>query len=234
MAKKRMFTQDVVNSDRFLDLPFNAQLLYYHLGVNGDVHGFVEPKKVIRMVGLKTEDIKPLIQGEFVIAFESGVIVITHWNVHNKTRTDREAPTRFPEELSQLSLNNEEYIKIQDNSRSTPGVLPHKLNKVRLNKGRVGERETKKRAPIKRVSFSSIKSLKGSVLEDVAATYDVPLDFVESRVEDMQNYCDATGKSYKNYKAALSNWVKRDAEESKKGNRYAKRSIDATKILQGR
>lgn len=132
MANKRMFSKDIIDSDKFYDLPFNSQLLYFHLGMNGDVKGFVEPKKVCRMVGVKIEDLKPLIHAGFVIPFESGVVVITHWNINNLTREDREAPTRFVEELAMLKSNNNEYLLLEDNSSTTPGVLPHSIEEVSI------------------------------------------------------------------------------------------------------
>ena len=74
MANKRMFSLSVIDSDRFYDLPLDSQLLYFHLGMHADVKGFVQPRKIIRLVGLKPIDLKPLIERELVIPFESGVI----------------------------------------------------------------------------------------------------------------------------------------------------------------
>ena len=39
MADRRMFHRLVVESDRFLDLPVGAQLLYFHLGMQADDDG---------------------------------------------------------------------------------------------------------------------------------------------------------------------------------------------------
>lgn len=132
MANKRMFSKDIVDSDYFYDLPFTSQLLYFHLGIHADIKGFVQPKKIIRTVGLKLEDIKPLIEKNFVIPFESGVVVITHWKLNNQLREDREKPTLFQKELSLLAQHNDVYELLPDNSRSTPA-------QVRLGKVRLGE-----------------------------------------------------------------------------------------------
>ena len=43
MAQKRMFSKDVVRTDRFLDMPLSAQALYFHLNLDADVKGFVSP-----------------------------------------------------------------------------------------------------------------------------------------------------------------------------------------------
>lgn len=47
--------------------------------------------------------------------------------------------------------------------------------------------------------------------EQIATDYKVPVAFVVSKWDDVQNYCNATGKKYKDYKATLRNWVKKDA-----------------------
>lgn len=46
MAKKRMFSLDVVDLDSFIEMPVSAKLLYYDLGMRADDDGFVgNPKK---------------------------------------------------------------------------------------------------------------------------------------------------------------------------------------------
>ena len=54
------------------------------------------------------------------------------------------------------------------------------------------------------------EKIKDSDFQEIADKYNVPLSFVISKWDDLQNWCDAKGKSYKNYKAALRNWVKTD------------------------
>lgn len=148
MANKRMFSKDVVVGDKFLDLPFNSQLLYFHLGVNGDLRGFVEPKGVIRMIGLKIEDLKPLIEGGFVLLFESGVLVVTHWKVNNNLREDREAETRFINEFNSLTCINNEY-SLREYSGNTPVKLPPRIGKYRIGKDRDTEVESKSNKHLK-------------------------------------------------------------------------------------
>lgn len=89
-----------------MDMPLSAQALYFHLGMHTDDEGFVgNPKKIMRMVGNNQDDIKVLITKGFVIAFDSGVIVITHWGIHNTIRKDRQKPTIYQTEKSQISVN---------------------------------------------------------------------------------------------------------------------------------
>ena len=45
MARRRMFSLDVVDTDRFLDMPSSTQALYFHLGMRADDDGFVASPK---------------------------------------------------------------------------------------------------------------------------------------------------------------------------------------------
>ena len=54
MAEKRMFTNKIIESDAFLDMPLSAQALYVHLNMNADDDGFVNnPKMITRLIGAK-------------------------------------------------------------------------------------------------------------------------------------------------------------------------------------
>jgi hypothetical protein len=107
MAQKRMFNKSVTNSDDFLELPDSSQVLYFHLSMNADDDGFVNNwKSIIRMTGTKEDDLKILIAKQFVIPFESGVIVIRHWRLNNYLQNDRTKPTIYQKELKQLDTDN--------------------------------------------------------------------------------------------------------------------------------
>lgn len=105
MAERRMFTQKIVDSDAFLDMPLTAQALYFHLNMRADDDGFVNnPKKIQRMIGAAEDDLKLLIAKRFLLAFENGVVVIKHWRMHNLLRKDRYNPTQYQEQMEQLLL----------------------------------------------------------------------------------------------------------------------------------
>ena len=106
MANKRMFTLKICDSDAFLDMPIAAQNLYFHLNMRADDDGFIDcPKKITRMVGAKPEDLEELINRKFLIAFESGIVVIKHWRMHNTLGKDRYHGTQYLEEKAQLLVN---------------------------------------------------------------------------------------------------------------------------------
>ena len=105
MAERRMFTDKITESDVFLDMPLSTQALYFHFCMNADDDGFVKnPKRIQRMLGASDDDCKLLIIKRFVLPFESGVIVIKHWRMHNLLRKDRYKPTEYIEEKSMLKI----------------------------------------------------------------------------------------------------------------------------------
>jgi len=105
-----MFSLDVVDTDKFLDMPVSAQALYFHLGMRADDDGFVSsPRKITSLVGSNADDLKILVSKQFIIPFESGIIVIADWRVNNYLRSDRYKGTRYIGELEQLSCRDGNY-----------------------------------------------------------------------------------------------------------------------------
>lgn len=115
MAQRRMLSQDIVSSDAFLDMPVSSQVLYFHLAIRADDDGFVSPKMVMRLVGSSSDDLKVLITKRFLLPFESGVVVIKHWLIHNLIRADMYKETMYKKEKEQLGLNeNGAYTELRD------------------------------------------------------------------------------------------------------------------------
>lgn len=106
MAKKRMFTNDILSSDAFVDLPLSAQALYIHLCMKADDDGFCDkPKQIMRNIGATLGDIQLLIQKRFILTFEnSSVVVIKHWKMHNTIQKDRYLPTNYQRQYALLKL----------------------------------------------------------------------------------------------------------------------------------
>ena len=109
MAERRMVSISLIDDDRFLDMSQGAQFLYFHLTMRADDDGFITPKKVMRLVGASQKDLDALINAGFLIPFESGVVVITHWRVNNTIRKDRYTPTSFQKEFNELTVINGVY-----------------------------------------------------------------------------------------------------------------------------
>lgn len=100
-----MFTQKITESDAFLAMPLSSQAFYFHLCMNADDDGFVKnPKMLAKLVGASEDDFKLLVMKSFVIMYDTGVIVIKHWRMHNILRKDRYTKTTYIEERNQLYL----------------------------------------------------------------------------------------------------------------------------------
>lgn len=153
MAERRMFAKTIIDSDAFLDMPLSAQALYFHLSMRADDEGFVNnPKKIQRMVGASDDDCKLLVLKRFILTFESGVIVIKHWKIHNYIRNDRFKETVYVKEKSMLALNENNAYTEMDTIGIPSGsqVVATLDTQVRIGKdsiGKVKEKEIKKKNP---------------------------------------------------------------------------------------
>lgn len=144
MAERRMFAKTIMDSDAFLDMPLSTQCLYFHLSMRADDDGFINnPKKIQRMIGCADDDFKLLIAKRFVIPFESGIVVIKHWKIHNYIRKDRYNETVYQEEKNMLTeKENGIYSLIEDvgiplvNHKDTQRLPQVRLGKDRLELGK--------------------------------------------------------------------------------------------------
>lgn len=128
-----MFSLKVVDTDDFLDMPPTTQNLYFHLAMRADDDGFVNsPKKIMKIVNSPEDDLKILITKQFILPFQSGVIVIRHWKENNYIRSDRYQETIYIEEKAKLKEDNGGVYQMSTNG--IPNVSP---GKVRLGKDRV-------------------------------------------------------------------------------------------------
>ena len=147
MAERRMFAKTIIDSDAFLEMPTTSQLLYFHLAMRADDDGFVnKPKSLMRMVGCKDDDLKLLFVKKFLIPFESGVVVIKHWKIHNYIRKDTYTETKYKEEKATLELDENSAYRIADTTplhlRDETVTSPStqvRLGKDREGKDRLGE-----------------------------------------------------------------------------------------------
>jgi len=141
MAQRRMFSKKITETDLFLDMPMSAQCLYFHLNMSADDDGFIGNAKTIRrMIGASEDDLKLLFAKEFLIPFESGVVVVKDWKIHNYIRSDRYNETVYQDE--------KKHLKQLDNGRyevGIPDVIPvvdQMDTQVRLGKDRLGKDNT--------------------------------------------------------------------------------------------
>lgn len=134
MAQRRMFSKKIVETDVFMEMSPTAKLLYFYLNMSADDDGFVGNPKTIKLIsGATDDDLKILIAKQFIIPFDSGVIVIKDWKIHNYIQKDRYNQTQYLDEKKQLLVEeNGSYTKcIQDVSNLD---TQDRLGKDRLGK----------------------------------------------------------------------------------------------------
>ena len=146
MAQRRMFSKKITETDLFLDMPMSSQCLYFHLNMSADDDGFIGNAKTIRrMIGASEDDLKLLLAKEFLFPFDSGVVVVKDWKIHNYIRSDRYNETVYQEEKKQLKqLENGRY------EIGIPNVIPevHQTDtQVRLGKDRLGKDSKERTQP---------------------------------------------------------------------------------------
>lgn len=142
MAERRMIAKSIIKSDLFLDMPATTQNLYFHMLLEADDDGFINsPKSIMRVIGAKDDDIKVLISKQFIIPFESGVLVIKHWKIHNYIQKDRYRPSLLPEKALLSVTANKEYVEnLGDvSSMDTKCIQNVRVGKVSIGKSSIGK-----------------------------------------------------------------------------------------------
>ena len=211
MAERRMFAKTIIDSDAFLDMPMSTQALYFHLSMRADDDGFINnPKRIQRMIGASDDDLKLLIAKSFIIVFESGVVVIKHWKIHNYIQSDRYKPTVYAEEKSLLDVKKNKAYTLNSNECIQNGYImdtQDRLGKDRLGKDSI-EGETPK---------SKAKRFTPPTLEEVTA-YCIE----RNNSVDAQHFIDyytsngwLVGKNkMKDWKAAIRTWERNGFSKS--------------------
>ena len=140
MAQRRMFSRKITETDRFLEMPLSSQALYFHLNMGADDEGFIDKAKTIqRTIGASDDDMKLLIAKGFLIPFDSGVVVIRHWRIHNYIRSDRFQSTLHQDEKTQLEYDHSKTAML----KPLENVIPNgyqmdtqgRVGKVSLDEG---------------------------------------------------------------------------------------------------
>ncbi len=176
LAERRMFAKKITESDAFLDMPSSTQMLYFHLSMNADDDGFVNnPKKIQRMCGASDDDFKLLIAKSFVILFESGIIVIKHWKMHNYIQSDRYRPTDYVDEKSMLGVKRNKAYTLDENKMYTKCIQDVSVGKDSIGKDSIGKDS---------IGKDSIgESVRGGKAKR----------FIPPTVEEVESYCSERG-----------------------------------------
>lgn len=199
MAQRRLFSLKIVDSDAFIDMPASTQALYFHLGMHADDDGFVNPKKIMRMLGTSEDDLKILLVKRFILSFENGVVVIKHWLIHNTIQKDRYTPTLYGDLKNLLiTKDNGSYTECSQNDNIS-------ITQVKLSKDKIKIES----------SLEYLKKIPEDQLEEFYNRFDCDKKAIQRKAEDLLNWCEANGKRKKNYRAFLLTAMRKDFPERK-------------------
>lgn len=140
MAQRRMFSNRIANSAKFLQMPAESQLLYFHMVQRADDDGVVEAYPLLRLLNLAPDNYKLLIAKGYITPLnEDQVIVVVDWLEHNNIRADRKVDSIYKNLLLTKvpTLNLVEprpRTDVEDNSRRIGGQSTDGIGKVRLGK----------------------------------------------------------------------------------------------------
>ena len=216
MAERRMMAKSIIKSDQFLEMPMSSQLLYFHLLLDADDDGFINaPKSIMRVIGAKDDDMRVLQAKGYTIPFDSGVIVIKHWRMHNSLRKDRYNPNpQLENERKQLILNDRKEYELATTWQPTGNQLAtngcHSIGKDSIGKDSIGKDSVysgecdishSKNAHFKPPTLEEVKAYCIERNNNIDAEYFI--DFQEARGWVLSN-----GKKMKDWKATIRTWEK--------------------------
>lgn len=242
MAQRRMLSKKITDTDTFLDMPLSTQALYFHLNMHADDDGFVSNVRTInRMVGGSEDDLKILMAKQFIFTFDSGVVVIRDWKIHNYIRKDTYNSTIYGNEKAQLGEDENGSYTFRGRAVDEPSP------QVRLGKVRLGK-DSKTYSPEKKDSGQTSDKRTPEIDIDIEKEIDIdikkkvrhkhgryknvlltdeqldklknefPSDY-QTRIENVSEYCQSHGKTYKDYLATIRNWARRE-KKSTTSKRY--------------
>ena len=215
-----MFSNRIANSARFLQMPTESQLFYFHLVLRADDDGIVEAYPVLKLLSIPSDNFKLLQAKGFIRKLnEDEVIVITDWTEHNTIRADRKVDSIY----KHLLPNDIQIIEAKirsDRPNQVPKERTHNIGRpTEINNGTLMGRHK-----LSKVKLSKVKRDTDPLCSSIRYLQEIPLGDIEefknitsatgAHIKEkgaaLFDYCQAHGKKYRNYKAFLRNALRRD------------------------
>lgn len=240
MAQRRMFSKKITETDRFLEMPLSSQALYFHLNMGADDEGFIDKAKTIqRTIGASDDDMKLLIAKGFLIPFESGVVVIRHWRIHNYIQADRFQATIHQNEKEQLDFDKSKIAAVKPLDQCIQNVSKmdtqvrlgeDSLDKDRLDKVNYlysGEEKEKSLSQIIKSTNVKINDRQIQQIQEYIGLDNMTVEMIEYAVQLTE---DAGAESFNYLNKILKSWKDKgltsldEAKEETSGFRDSKNS----------
>lgn len=243
MSQRRMFSQRITNSARFLKMSPSAQNLYFHLGMKADDDGVVEAYPVMQILGSVEDDFKILVVKGFIKPLnEDAVSFIIDWQEHNLIRADRKVNSIYKDLLMKIVPEVE---LIEPKPRADTGVIPRQVNtgrpvdgisKVRLGEVRLGEVSDIEVCPREEAEeFFNNESYRNSIIDKIVEKYSSNKEIIKKEVDKFTSYWTEKNKSGTKQKwelqetfevkKRLAYWLNKDNPQFSKTNKSKITSI---------
>ena len=247
-----MFSRKITETDHFLEMPLSSQALYFHLNMGADDEGFIDKAKTIqRTIGASDDDMKLLIAKGFLIPFESGVVVIRHWRIHNYIQADRFQATIYQDEKEQLDFDKSKIASIKPLDQCIQNVSKmdtqvrlgeDSLDKDRLDKDRLdkvnnlysGEDEKKSLSQIIKSSSVKINDRQAQQIQEYIGLDNMTVEMIGYAIQLTE---DAGAESFNYLNKILRSWKDKvltsldEAKAETSGFRDSKNSASKTRIV---
>lgn len=229
-----MLSKTLISSDLFLDMPLSSQALYMHFTILADDDGFVNnPRRIQRMIGASEDDFKILLAKRFIISFESGIIVITHWKINNYIQKDRYKETVYQYEKSLLQLGDNNIYSLETTQCIQNGYKMDtqvSIGKDRLVKDSIDKGREKEPPPTNQYGEYQNINLTQEQYKTLQEKLGTNTD---TMINKLSRYIKSSGKTYKDHYVTILNWYEQDKEKlaQKKGTKtYSDNYEDSNSI----
>lgn len=212
MAERRMFSRAVVESDRFCELPPRAQLLYYHLLLDADDHGFVGGyKRVLRTYKIPEKDRKALEKAGFIHVFASGVVLVMHFCAQNQISPSKRRETEFPTEAAQVELVGGKVYRLKNPENSRTNSAQHSIGEMSIDQYS-GVESNAAELPAAYGRYKNIH-LTDWELTDLKERF--PKDW-EKKIDRISSVAFENGRTYPKAYTTILRWAEEDEEKARK------------------
>lgn len=146
-----MFSNRIANSAKFLQMPIDSQLLYFHMILRADDDGVVESYPLMKLLGIAPDNFKVLIAKKFIRELnEDQVVIIMDWMEHNVIRADRKVNSIYIDLIRQVCpdiplLEPKTRSDVENNTkRLSSGPSTDGLRQDKGREGKIGKNKIKK------------------------------------------------------------------------------------------
>ena len=236
MAKRRMLSISILETDKFYKLHSTEKALYLHFNLNADDDGVVDRvKSIMRDARASAKHYQRLIDEGYVIDLGEGLALITHWNQHNRIKKDRYIPSEYRDIISKIKLDpNGRYINASrtvfgdicapQDSIGKDSIVKDSIVKDSTDKGSIAEEsEEKEKEENNNLSFLhsyntegdlKISSEKGFAHEPTGAEIDYSKFIAKLKLYYMRKYKSINCYDFIRYYESR-NWISDDGESVK-------------------